>query len=89
VGKGMHNKDQAELLKLLVEAQNAFDELFAEGRIKSQMRVYSVKKLAEPHYYAVKLFSVKNLLRVFWIEDDESLKSFKTAVREAVLRYAK
>jgi hypothetical protein len=84
----MGDTDQVELIELQIEAQNAFDELFSEGRITRRVRVHTVKKLDKPHYYALKLFSLKNFVKVFWMEE-ESFKSFKTAVREAVLRHAK
>lgn len=81
----MGDTDPTEMLKLVIEAQNAFDELFAEGRIKRKVRVHAVKKMPEPNYYGLKLFSVKKFVRVFWINEEPST-SFKTAVREAILQ---
>jgi hypothetical protein len=84
--KVMGDRDQTETLKLLIEAQNAFDELLAEGRIKRQVKVYAVKKMPEPNYYGLKLFAVKKFVRVFWMRESSS-KSFKTAVRETILQH--
>jgi hypothetical protein len=86
--KVMGDRDETKMMRLLIEAQNAFDELFAEGRIKTRVRVYRVEKAAEPNYYAVKLFSIKKFMRVFWMGDG-SFKSFKTAVQEVILRHVK
>ena len=83
----MSGVDETKMMRLLIEAQNAFDELFAEGRVNVRVRVYRVEQLAEPNYYGLKLFSIKKFIRVFWIEG--SFKSFKTVVREAVLRHVK
>jgi hypothetical protein len=82
----MPDIDQGEFMRLLLEAQTAFDELFADGLIPSRLKAARVEKLTESGYYAVRLFSPMGLtIKVFWLGGD-SFESFKTAVREAVLR---
>jgi hypothetical protein len=70
--------------ELRLEAQQAADELFIEGRLRFELTVHRVEPTALADHYTI-YFAADRMrpLAVHWRTERES---FKTAVREALER---
>ena len=70
--------------ELRIEAQQAADELFIEGRLRFELTVHRVQPMTVADHYTIYFVAGRmGQLAVHWRTDRQS---FKTAVREALER---